>query len=63
MSEPLIRVYADTSVYGGVFDEEFGHASQMFFQQVREKKFALVISDLVRLEITPAPMEVQALLA
>ena len=26
-----IRIYADTSVFGGVFDEEFEEASKAFF--------------------------------
>lgn len=30
-----IKVYADTSVYGGVFDEEFAEPSKIFFEQVR----------------------------
>ena len=29
------RVYADTSVYGGCFDEEFAQESQAFFESVR----------------------------
>jgi hypothetical protein len=29
-----IRVYADTSVFGGVFDAEFKGACQLFFEQV-----------------------------
>lgn len=31
MAKRPIKVYADTSVYGGVFDEEFAEASQAFF--------------------------------
>lgn len=31
------RVYADTSVFGGVFDEEFCDTSRTFFEQVRER--------------------------
>jgi hypothetical protein len=42
-----LRVYADTSVYGGVFDEEFADASRAFFDQVAEGGFQLVISALV----------------
>jgi hypothetical protein len=29
-SHKLIRIYADTSVFGGVFDEEFETASKVF---------------------------------
>lgn len=57
------RVYADTSVFGGVFDEEFCDTSRTFFEQVREGKFSLVTSALVQAEIEPAPPDVQRLFA
>jgi len=53
------RVYADTSVYGGVFDPEFSAASRRFFEQVRRGRLALVASPLVRDEVLAAPAEVQ----
>lgn len=55
------RVYADTSVFGGVFDEEFRAASTTFFDQVRRGRFALVTSALVRREVLAAPQNVQEL--
>jgi len=63
MSYGVIRVYADTSVYGGVFDAEFAHASDVFFQQVRDGRFVLVTSEVVRDEIAPAPPKVRKLFA
>lgn len=57
-----IRVYADTSVYGGVFDPEFDVASLGFFDGVREGRFRLVVSAIVIDEIGPAPEAVHALL-
>jgi predicted nucleic acid-binding protein len=51
-SDKTIRIYADTSVFGGVFDEEFEAASKSFF---------LVTSDLVRQEILAGPENVQKL--
>ena len=54
-----IRVYADTSVYGGVFDEEFSGASRRFFDRVRDGGFLLVVSALVQDELAGAPVEVQ----
>src|SRR5208283_3653840 len=56
-----LRVYADTSVYGGVFDDEFGHASQVFFWQVRRNRLALVTSEVVQGELALAPPPVRAL--
>ncbi|MFP3869852.1 MAG: hypothetical protein ACLFVT_03085 [Syntrophobacteria bacterium] len=36
-----IRVYADTSVFGGILDEEFAEISKTFFEQVRKGRFHL----------------------
>ena len=55
------RVYADTSVFGGVFDEEFEDASRQFFAAVESGRFALVTSALVEDELRLAPHQVQAL--
>lgn len=55
----VTRVYADTSVFGGVFDSEFERSTQEFFQQLGEGRFRLVTSVLVRDELSLAPREVQ----
>ena len=57
-----LRLYADTSVFGGVFDPEFAVPSRAFFQQVRQSEFTLVVSDVVRRELAPAPEPIRALL-
>ena len=49
------RVYADTSVFGGVFDEEFSSPSKLFFDLVRQGRFELVVSEVVRRELVGAP--------
>jgi len=54
-----ILSYADTSVFGGIFDEGFDEASKAYFQQVREKHFKLVISPVVQREIELAPEKVR----
>ena len=54
-----IRIYADTSVFGGVFDEEFADASRSFFEAVEKAKFGLVTSEVVREEISAAPERVR----
>lgn len=59
MGESLIRVYADTSVYGGVFDDEFARASQTFFQQVRDNHLRLAVSEVVEQELALVPQRVQ----
>lgn len=54
-----IRTYADTSVYGGIRDDEFADSSHAFFEQVRAGRFVLVTSAVVAEELSEAPNEVQ----
>ena len=61
MSPHLLPVYADTSVFGGAFDEEFEEASRLFFDQVRSERFQLVTSAVVQAEVEDAPVEVRDL--
>lgn len=56
-----IRIYADTSVFGDVFDSEFEEPSKAFFSAVKQARFALVSSELVRQEIQAGPKRVQDL--
>jgi predicted nucleic acid-binding protein len=56
-----IRVYVDTSVFGGVFDEEFAKASRKFFELADQGEFQIVISGLVRTEMLDAPEDVRGL--
>jgi hypothetical protein len=39
-----LRVYADTSVFGGCFDPEFEKASEQFFHEVRARRSSRPIS-------------------
>lgn len=54
-----MKVYADTSVFGGVFDEEFSNPSKEFFEEIESGRFILVTSALVQNEISSAPQQVQ----
>ena len=56
-----MRIYADTSVFGGVFDDEFALPSRTFFEQVRRGRFQLISSVLVRDELQEAPKRVRDL--
>jgi len=55
----MIKVYADTSVFGGVFDDEFSRPSKQFFEEVESGRFLLVTSAIVQAEILGAPQQVQ----
>jgi hypothetical protein len=54
-----MRVYADTSVFGGAFDDAFAFPSRAFFDQVRRNRFELISSALVVDELAEAPEKVR----
>lgn len=53
--------YADSSVFGGVFDDEFSMPSREFFSLVEDGRFELMVSAISQREISLAPSKVQAL--
>ena len=55
-----LRVYVDTSVFGGVHDVEFRAASERFFAAVRGGAFVILVSEPLVLEIERAPAPGQA---
>ena len=55
-----MRVYADTSVFGGARDREFRDLSEPFFARVRSGEVTLVISSVVLGELAGAPEDVRA---
>ena len=58
-----LRIYADTSVFGGCFDDEFKADSLRFFEEVRQGQFVVVVSDVTLDELQLAPEEVRRVLA
>jgi len=57
-----LRVYVDTSVIGGCFDEEFTVWSLKLFDEFREGIRVAVVSDLTRRELEGAPKNVKDVL-
>jgi hypothetical protein len=53
------RVYTDTSVIGGCFDEEFAPWSNGLMTDFRLGNYEAVTSEVVAAEIEPAPEEVR----
>ncbi len=53
------RLYFDTSVFGGVFDEEFEEISTLLFEKVRLGQIVCVYSDLSISELSNAPESVR----
>ena len=50
-----LRIYIDTSVIGGCFDEEFAEWSNILFDEFREGKKIAVVSEIVLKELINAP--------
>lgn len=56
-----LRVYVDTSVFGGCFDAEFADESTRFFDLVRAGRIVVLVSQVVVDELREAPSQVQEL--
>ncbi len=56
------RIYIDTSVVGGFFDEEFKDPTQLLFKRLEADEVKFIISDLLELELIHAPQYVSELL-
>jgi len=57
------RIYIDTSIVGGFFDEEFEKNTKSLFQRLEKKEVVFVISDVLTDELENAPERVKELLA
>ena len=53
------KVYIDTSIVGGYFDEEFKEATMMLFERLEKDEIIFVVSDLLDLELIGAPLHVK----
>ena len=53
------RIYIDTSVVGGYFDEEFKEATIKLFERLDNNEIIFVVSDLLDLELINAPQNVK----
>jgi predicted nucleic acid-binding protein len=56
------RIYIDTSVVGGYFDDEFSSDTILFFERVKNGELTIVVSDLLEAELLRAPKFVKELL-
>jgi predicted nucleic acid-binding protein len=53
------RIYLDTSVIGGAFDEEFKVVTNLLFEMAIQKKIIFVISSLTLSELSFAPNNIK----
>jgi predicted nucleic acid-binding protein len=40
------RIYLDTSIFGGLFDEEFVEFTRPLFERIKNNEFDLIYSDI-----------------
>jgi len=57
----VLRLYVDTSVFGGCLDPEFSAHSRRLFDWAGQGRVVLVVSDVVFQELLPAPADVRAI--
>lgn len=57
-----LKIYLDTSVIGGCFDDEFAEWSNKLMDELRQGFYAPVVSELTEAEIAQAPEQVQQVL-
>ena len=56
------KIYIDTSVVGGYFDEEIKEATTKLFDRLDNNEIIFVVSDLLDLELLNSPQQVRQLL-
>ena len=56
-----LRIYVDTSVFGGCFDAEFAAESKRFFDLVQAGRIVVLVSQVVVDELGDAPPSVRQL--
>lgn len=57
-----LKLYIDTSVIGGYFDQEFEEETKALFNKVKQNEYSIVLSDLTERELLGAPENVKMLL-
>jgi hypothetical protein len=56
-----LRVYIDSSVVGGYFDDEFEEVTKLFFDRIFKKDFLVYFSEISEAELSLAPDFVKGL--
>jgi len=56
------KIYIDTSIVGGYFDDEFSNDTQALFKRLENKEIIFMISSVLQQELIKAPNNVRELL-
>ena len=62
MKKARKRIYIDTSIVGGYFDEEFEVATKALFKRLENKEVIFVVSEVLEQELKTAPLHVRELI-
>jgi len=55
------RIYIDTSVFGGYYDDEFAEHTRPLFKRLKNNEFVLLYSSVTQEELNEAPSRVRDL--
>lgn len=53
------RIYLDTSVFGGLYDEEFKEFTEPLFERIKNSEFEIIHSNLTDQELENAPESIR----
>ncbi len=62
MERRKLKIYIDTSVIGGYYDEEFELETRLFFEEVKQGRFQIIYSSVTDDELLGAPQKVRDLI-
>ncbi|WP_445736803.1 PIN domain-containing protein [Mariniflexile sp.] len=54
------RLYLDTSVFGGLHDEEFQEFTKPLFERIKKSEFEIIFSNITEQELENAPERIKA---
>lgn len=53
------RIYLDTSVFGGLYDDEFKEYTVPFFTRIEKNEFRVIVSNVTQEELKFAPAKIR----
>ncbi|WP_445159374.1 hypothetical protein [Mesohalobacter salilacus] len=56
------RIYLDTSVFGGYYDNEFQEFTKPLFERIKDGDFKVLLSAVLQKELEPAPEKIVKLI-
>jgi predicted nucleic acid-binding protein len=54
------RLYLDTSVFGGLYDEEFKEFTEPLFERIKNSEFEIIHSNITEQELENAPKNIKS---